>query len=94
MAFLAPDADAYERERGFYLDFRADMPGPIFETTADLAAWVAAGRFDDARSRAFAGASFDVADGHASERFVDRVVIPVLAGRRLRVEALGETGDG
>ena len=30
MAFLAPDADAYERERGFYLDFRRDMPGPIF----------------------------------------------------------------
>ena len=91
MAFLAPDADAYERERGFYLDFRRDMPGPIFETTEELAAWIAADVLDPARSVAFARASFDVADGRASERFVDRVVLPALRTGRIDVAALGPT---
>ena len=89
MAFLAPDADAYERERGFYLDFRRDMPGPIFATTEELGAWIAAGDLDPARSVAFAGTSFDVADGHASERFVDRVVLPALRTGAIDVAALG-----
>ena len=89
MAFLAPDADAYERERGFYLDFRRDMPGPIFETTEELGAWIAAGDLDRTRSIAFAGTSFDVADGHASERFVDRVVLPALRTGGIDVAGLG-----
>ena len=89
MAFLAPDADAYERERGFYLDFRRDMPGPIFETTEELGAWIAAGELDRTHSIAFAGTSFDVADGHASERFVDRVVLPALRTGGIDVAALG-----
>jgi teichoic acid ribitol-phosphate primase len=91
MAFLAPDADAYERERGFYLDFRRDMPGPIFETTEELGAWIAAGDLDPSPSIRFAGTSFDVADGAASERFVDRVVLPALRTGRIDVEALGAT---
>lgn len=78
MAFLAPDSDAYEHERGFYFDFRSGVPGPVFETTADLAAYVKAGRFDVERAVAFARESFDVADGHSTERFVDRVVLPAL----------------
>jgi CDP-ribitol ribitolphosphotransferase len=80
MAFLAPDHEAYERERGFYVDYRTWAPGPIFETTAGLAAWVRAGVFDLPRVRAFARASFAIADGRASERVVDRVVIPALRG--------------
>ena len=89
MAFLAPDADAYERERGFYLDFRRDMPGPIFTTTEELGTWIAAGDLDAARSIAFAGTSFDVADGRASERFVDEVVVPALRTGRIDVASLG-----
>jgi CDP-glycerol glycerophosphotransferase (TagB/SpsB family) len=88
MAFLAPDADAYERERGFYLDFRRDMPGPIFATTEELGAWIAAGDLDPAPSVAFAQASFDVADGRASERFVNQVVLPALRTGRIDVPAL------
>jgi len=80
--FLAPDVAAYERERGFYFDFREGAPGPIFETTAELAEHIRAGRFDLARVEAFRRASFDVADGRASARLVDEVVLPALAGRR------------
>jgi CDP-ribitol ribitolphosphotransferase len=78
MAFFAPDYAAYERERGFYVDYATDLPGPVFETTAELAAWLRTGRFDLDRVRRFRTASFDVADGHASERFVERIARPAL----------------
>ena len=78
IVFFAPDHEAYERERGFYFDYRTGVPGPIFEATAPLADHLRAGRFDLERVTAFAAASFDVADGHATERFVDRIVLPAL----------------
>lgn len=78
--FLAPDLGAYERERGFYLDFPGDLPGPVFATTAALAGAVAAGNADLARVRAFARASFDVTDGRATARLVDEVLLPALRG--------------
>jgi CDP-ribitol ribitolphosphotransferase len=89
IALLAPDHDAYVGERGFYLDFPADMPGPVFETTTALAAYLRAGTFDTARVEAFARASFDLADGRASERFVDLVVRPALDGGQPTVRRVG-----
>jgi teichoic acid ribitol-phosphate primase len=83
IGLFAPDLPAYELERGFYLDYRTEMPGPIFEATAPLAQWLREGRFDLERVRAFAAAWFDVADGHATDRFVDRVVLPAVAGQRV-----------
>jgi CDP-ribitol ribitolphosphotransferase len=76
--FFAPDHEAYERERGFYFDYRTGVPGPIFEATAPLADYLRAGRFDLERVVAFGAASFDVADGHSTERFVERIVLPAL----------------
>ena len=94
MAFFAPDLEAYERERGFYFDYRTGVPGPVFETTGDLAEYVAAGDPDRERVRAFAQAWFDIADGRASERFVDRVVIAALRGDPVRLEARPPTTTG
>jgi CDP-ribitol ribitolphosphotransferase len=78
MAFFAPDHAAYEAERGFYFDYQAGVPGPIFEDTASLAAWLRAGEFDLERVALFRDESFDVADGRATERFIERVVLPVI----------------
>ena len=78
MAFLAPDLDAYERERGFYFDYRSGVPGPVFTETDALARWLREGPFDLERIRRFRDASFDVADGGASRRFVERIVLPAL----------------
>ena len=78
MAFFAPDHEAYEAERGFYFDYATGLPGPIFTTTAELGAWLRAGTFDTDRVRRFAAESFDVADGRATERFVDEVVRPAV----------------
>jgi len=78
ICFLAPDHAAYERERGFYFDYLTGVPGPVFETTEALARYLRAGDFDLARVAAFRKASFDVADGHASARVVDRILLPAL----------------
>jgi CDP-ribitol ribitolphosphotransferase len=84
MVFFAPDHDAYERERGFYFDYRTGVPGPIFESTEELAAYLRAGRFDTARVERFREASFDVADGRSAERVTDELIEPSLgrAGER------------
>jgi CDP-ribitol ribitolphosphotransferase len=78
IGFFTPDQAEYERERGFYLRFPDDLPGPAFTTTEALAEWLAAGRFDLERVRRFAAESFDVADGRSTARFVDEVVRPAL----------------
>jgi CDP-ribitol ribitolphosphotransferase len=78
ICFLAPDHQAYEGERGFYFDYMSGVPGPVFETTEGLARYIQARRFDTVRVAAFREANFDVADGHASERFVDQILLPAL----------------
>ena len=81
MAFFAPDHEAFEAERGFYVDYPAYVPGPVVTTTDALADHLRAGRFDVERVRRFAAESFDVADGRASARFVEEVVVPAILGR-------------
>ena len=87
MAFLAPDLVAYERERGFFFDYRSGVPGPVVETTEQLITWVNAKAFDLPRVAKFATASFDVMDGHATERLVEQVILPALRGEALRIPA-------
>ena len=85
MAFLAPDLAAYERERGFFFDYRTGVPGPVMEETEQLARWIQAKQFDLQRVRAFAAASFDVMDGRATERLVSGVALPALRGEPIRI---------
>ena len=85
MAFLAPDLAAYERERGFFFDYRTGVPGPVLEETEQLARWIQAKQFDLQRVRTFAATSFDVMDGRATERFVSDVALPALRGEPIRI---------
>ena len=78
MVFFAPDHADYDGERGFYFDYVTGVPGPVFETTEAVAGFLRAGVFDLDRVARFRAESFEVADGHASERFVDRIVLPAL----------------
>jgi CDP-glycerol glycerophosphotransferase (TagB/SpsB family) len=84
MVFFAPDYEAYEAERGFYFDYRTGVPGPIFETSEALAAYLRAGDFDIGRVERFRVASFDIADGRSSARVTDELIVPSLnrAGER------------
>jgi len=87
MAFLAPDLAAYERERGFFFDYRSGVPGPVVQTTEQLLTWINAKAFDLPRVAKFAAESFDVMDGHATERLVEQVVLPALRGETFRIPA-------
>jgi CDP-ribitol ribitolphosphotransferase len=78
MIFFAPDHEAYEAERGFYFDYRTGVPGPVLSSTDEVARALVEDRFDLDRVAAFRRNAFDVADGHASERFVTELVIPNL----------------
>ena len=79
MAFFTPDAAQYLEERGFYIDFPADLPGPAFTRSEDLAEYLRAGVFDLERVRRFAAESFHVADGRATARFIAQVVEPAVS---------------
>jgi CDP-ribitol ribitolphosphotransferase len=81
MAFFAPDHAEYEAERGFYVSYVDHVPGPVLTTTEGLADHLRSGQFDLARVRRFAAESFDVADGQATARFVEEVVVPAILGR-------------
>jgi CDP-glycerol glycerophosphotransferase (TagB/SpsB family) len=80
MVFFAPDHEAYERERGFYFDYRSGVPGPVLETTDAVARYIREGAFDLERVRAFGRASFDVADGGATVRFIEEILLSALRG--------------
>ena len=77
IVLFAPDHDRYVAERGFYFDdYVAGVPGPVVESTEQLGEVLARGEYDLERVRAFAAESFDVADGTATQRFVEQVVLP------------------
>jgi CDP-glycerol glycerophosphotransferase (TagB/SpsB family) len=52
--FLAPDLAEYERDRGVYLDYRSDMPGPVVSSPGALVAAVVRGDADAGAAQAFA----------------------------------------
>jgi CDP-glycerol glycerophosphotransferase (TagB/SpsB family) len=79
IAMFAPDLAEYEAERGLYIDYRATLPGPVFASTRELAEHLRRGEFDLAAVRRIRDWAFDVADGRATSRFIDEVVLPALA---------------
>jgi teichoic acid ribitol-phosphate primase len=80
IAFFTPDHEEYLAERGFFLDYRTEGPGPVFETTRELADWLRAGDFDLDRVRQFRDKWFEVADGRSTRRVTDQLVLPALKG--------------
>lgn len=81
IVLFAPDHEAYERQRGFYFDYRRDGPGPVFETTEQVGRYLRSGEFDRARVERFRDQWFEVADGQATKRVVTQIVLPALRGR-------------
>lgn len=78
MVFFAPDHVVYERERGFYFDYRTGVPGPIAESTEAVIELLRTGTFDLARVEAFRRDSFDIADGRSTSRFIEALITPVI----------------
>jgi CDP-glycerol glycerophosphotransferase len=80
MIFLVPDLERYQETRGWLFDFEPTAPGPFARTTADVVAALAdlaAVREQYAAAySAFRDDYLDLEDGHAGQRFVDRVIAP------------------
>ena len=72
LILLVPDLEAYEREPGMYLDYRTEMVGVQVRDTDAAAAAIRDGTFDLAAYEPFIAHHLGAADGHASQRFVDR----------------------
>ena len=75
--FLAPDLERYRAERGFYLDYEAEVPGPIFKTADELTAALPnidriSGEYA-AKYRAWQAKFDHLEDGFAAKRVVERV---------------------
>ncbi len=72
---FAYDLDNYlKNERGFYIDYKNDVPGVIVKTTRDLINTIKSENFNINRLEEFKNLQFDNLDGKASERIVDFVL--------------------
>ena len=72
--FFAYDLENYlSNERGFYLDYKKDLPGPIVYTSDELIECIDEG-IDSSNLDSFVKTQFDEINGNASKRIVDFVL--------------------
>lgn len=70
--FFTYDYDTYiSKDRGFYFDFKKNVPGPVVYTTDELIAEVKNNDFDKNKISEFRKTQFNSIDGEASKRVVD-----------------------
>lgn len=71
--FYAWDFEAYECDRGFYIDYLTEMPGTVCKTLDELIMEIKNGAFDVNRMRAFKDKYMSACDGHATKRLADLI---------------------
>lgn len=82
MILLTGDLEDYERDPGLYVDFRTDMIGTQVRDTDGVIEAISGGQFDMSGYDPFIERHLGACDGHASERFVDHFLGPVIARTR------------
>lgn len=75
MILYAHDREQYIKERDFYYEYEELVPGPIVETTEGLITVLNSKEFDMDKIRAFKHKFFNTADGEASKRFVEEIIL-------------------
>lgn len=76
LVLLVGDLADYEREVGFYLDYRTEMIGTQVADTEGVAAAIAANDFELEPYEAFIARHLGAAIGGASDRVIERFVTP------------------
>lgn len=71
MIFYSYDLEAYRKERGFWDDYQSTMPGPIVQTTAQLANCIINHSFDLKRVRVFSEMWNQYSNGNASHKIIE-----------------------
>ena len=73
--FFVYDYDNYmANERGFYFDFKENVPGIIAYDSNQLIEVIKNKNFDEEKSASFVATQFDRIDGKSSERIVDFIL--------------------
>ncbi len=70
--FYAPDLDEYQSKRGFFINYREDLPGSICATTEELSAHLRdLDRYDYENLAAFASKFMGACDGNSTRRIYE-----------------------
>ncbi len=75
MIFYAHDKEMYIKERDFYYEYEAFIPGPLVQTTEELIKVLNQQTYDYEKIHLFKTKFFDDVDGRASERFVKQILL-------------------
>lgn len=70
MYFFAYDLEEYKKERGFWEDYTANMPGPVSYTTEQLASQIKSGEYDAGKIEAFSEKWNEYSQGRSSAQLV------------------------
>jgi CDP-glycerol glycerophosphotransferase (TagB/SpsB family) len=73
IAFYAKDLEAYRKERDFYYKYEDIVPGPIFDSTIEIAEWIKKGEFDLESVSLFRERFLPICDGEVSKRIVNQI---------------------
>ena len=73
MIFYAFDLEQYERERGFYYDYRFFVPGKIVKNFDELTTAILNQDFEAEKIEGFKKRFFDDWDGRSAERVVNLI---------------------
>ncbi|PFH87055.1 CDP-glycerol glycerophosphotransferase family protein [Bacillus sp. AFS088145] len=72
--FFAYDYENYMKERSFFYDYHDFVPGPITSTTNEIIDLIQKDQFDLNKVKEFNKRFNEIADGRASERFVETLI--------------------
>ena len=70
--FYAPDLDEYQSKRGFFINYKEDLPGSISTTTEELSAHLRElDKYDYENLKAFASKFMGACDGNSTRRIYE-----------------------
>ncbi|MBR3599926.1 MAG: CDP-glycerol glycerophosphotransferase family protein [Lachnospiraceae bacterium] len=71
--FYGSDLEQYERERGFYIDYKKEMPGVICRSTMEIISEIKNGALDVTKMKEFQHKYMRSCDGHSAKRLVETI---------------------
>ncbi|SEO24528.1 CDP-ribitol ribitolphosphotransferase [Amphibacillus marinus] len=71
IVFYTPDLNSYKKERDFYYNFETFIPGPKFDDTEAMSAYIKKDNFDLEKIKKFSDYFFERKDNLNSKRVVD-----------------------
>lgn len=69
--FYSYDLDEYDKEPGFYINYRQEMPGALCTSTMEVIKEIKNGSYDVSKMRSFRDTYMSACDGHATERLIE-----------------------